>query len=369
MLTTWPLLEKGIPAYLLKTGKRFKSNFRGSSRDPLLYLAVFAVLLFGLATIKTSFIFPGDTNQNPGQDSIGRHFFAAASQETDQKNLFLSQNNIADSDLPSLNIIQNNSLVGMSPPILVSPQVLGNLGTFYNKSNEIVEYAVESGDSLSSIAEKFGISLNTLLWANDLSQRSLIPVGQKLVILPVSGTLHHVKNGETIGEIAQAHKGDTSEIVSFNDLAGENIFIGDILVIPGGTKPVKPVYAAAPRVPLANSYFILPTQGVMTQGLHWYNAVDIANNCGTPVVAAAEGTVLSAKYGYNGGAGNYVKILHPNGIVTMYGHLKSIIVNSSQSVSQGQIIGLIGGQPGTPGAGISTGCHLHFEVRGARNPF
>ena len=70
-----------------------------------------------------------------------------------------------------------------------------------------------------------------------------------------------------------------------------------------------------------------------------------------------------------GGAGNHITILHPNGVVTTYGHIATSFVNPGDEVSQGQIIALIGGQPGTPGAGRSTACHLHFGVSGAKNPF
>lgn len=299
--------------------------------------------------------------------SVSQRFSGSIGQES----LFLGKIGLEEPEFPSLNIVQNNSLVGISPPITVSPKVLGSLGNFNEEAKEVSEYVVQSGDNLSLIAEKFNISFNTLLWANDLSSSSLIRPGQKLVILPVSGILHHVKNGETLSGIAKTYQGDAAEVIFFNELFDEDIFIGDILIIPDGKMPPKPQYTSTPvsQIPLAGSYFTFPTQGKISQGLHWYNAVDIANDCGNPVYAAAGGEVLSIKYGYNRGAGNYIKTLHPNGIVTFYGHLGNILVGAGQPVSQGQIIALIGGQPGTPGAGISTGCHLHFEVRGARNPF
>ncbi|MCH8741360.1 peptidoglycan DD-metalloendopeptidase family protein [Patescibacteria group bacterium] len=322
---------------------------------------------------KTSSFSP----QNTGLSSttLQENILASVSQRFSgsigQESLFLGKIGLEEPEFPSLNIVQNNSLVGISPPITVSPKVLGSSGNFNEEPKEVSEYVVQFGDNLSLIAEKFNISLNTLLWANDLSSSSSINSGQKLIILPVSGILHHVKNGETLSGITKTYQGDIAEIVSFNELSGESIFIGDILIIPDGKMPSKPKYTSAPvsQIPLAGSYFIFPTQGKISQGLHWYNAVDIANDCGNPIYAAAGGKVLSTKYGYNLGAGNYIKILHPNGAVTFYGHLNSILIGSGQSVSQGQTIALTGGKPGTLGAGISTGCHLHFEVRGARNPF
>ena len=94
----------------------------------------------------------------------------------------------------------------------------------------------------------------------------------------------------------------------------------------------------------------------------------MANKCGVPVYAAAAGVVQRVKYGYNFGGGNFTTILHPNGIVTYYGHLTTIFVKPGDKVNIGDRIGLVGGDTGTAGDGISTGCHLHFQVMGAKNP-
>lgn len=276
-----------------------------------------------------------------------------------------------------MTFLQENSLIGVSPPATVSPQSLGNiLGGIEDNSEPrggIIEYTVESGDTLSSVASKFDISLDTILWANDLTSRSLIKPGQKLIIPPASGIIYYIKKGDTLSAIAKTYKGKVEEIIAFNELSDEgDIFIGDILIIPGGKMPApKKSYSYAPaQVPLGSSYFICPHSACrITQGLHWYNAIDFGGKCGDPIYAAASGTVQRVKYGWNGGAGNYITILHPNGVVTMYGHISASLVNPGQNVSQGQRIALMGGKPGTSGAGRSTGCHVHFDVRGARNPF
>ncbi len=277
---------------------------------------------------------------------------------------------------PKMTFIQDNSIIGLSPPATITPQVLGIvLGSVEDeieRRNEIIEYVVQSGDSLSSIAVKYDISLNTILWANDLSSKSIIKIGQKLIILPISGVVHHIKNGDTLSEIAKTYKSNSSEIIAFNELSSEgDIFIGDILVIPNGKMPPpKSTYYASPQVPIGSSYFICPTADCrVTQGLHWYNAIDFGAKCGSLIYAAAAGTVQRVEYGWNSGAGNYITILHPNGVVTMYGHVQKSLVSPGQEVSQGEMVGLIGGKPGSPGAGLSTGCHIHFGVRGARNPF
>ena len=269
-------------------------------------------------------------------------------------------------ETPDLRIIEKNSLMAASPPIVVTPQVLGALIEGYGfgeeRRTEIVEYIVEPGDNLSSIAMQFNISLNTILWANDLHENSVLQLGQKLVILPVSGVLYLVRSGDTLSEITETYKGEVKEILAFNGLGDENIFAGDVLIIPNGKMPVR--IARIALIPVGNSYFIFPCEGRITQGPHgpFRNAVDIANKCGKPVVAAAGGTILRA--GPINIGGNRITILHPNGVVTYYGHLSTILVAQKQKVDTGDIIGYIGNTGYTLGA---TGCHLHFEVNFAQN--
>lgn len=339
-------------------------------RDPLFCLAIIAVFLLGLVAIIPCF-------EKKGSGLVS---LAAVSDQSTQlggasNKIFVEPSNFQP-ESPELYLIKNNSLLGIAPPVTVNKQVLGAIlgETLPETKKEIIEYSVESGDSLSAIAENFEISLNTLLWANNLSSGSTLKVGQKLIILPVSGVVYHVKTGDTISGIAQKYKADAGGIVSFNELSSEDdIFVGDILVVPDGVMPAVPktiVYAQ--EVPVASSYFICPIASPcrITQGLHWYNAIDFSHgNCGDYIYAAAGGIVQRVKLGWNGGAGNTITILHPNGVVTSYGHILASLVNPGDQVSQGQIIALMGGQPGMTGAGKSTGCHVHFQVIGARNPF
>ncbi len=111
------------------------------------------------------------------------------------------------------------------------------------------------------------------------------------------------------------------------------------------------------------NYFVRPAQGWNWGILHDHNAVDIANACGTPVKAAAEGMVVEAQAdGWNGGYGEYLVLEHPNGTRTRYAHLRSIQAEVGNYLKQGQVLGLMGE------TGEATGCHLHFEVEGAKNP-
>jgi len=343
---------------------------KGSFKNPficlgiLLFISLFGVSVLGAQSVVKSL-------------SIGDFSFLTAGPivRFDSKDAFAKPIKNFLRESPEMTLIQGNSIVGVSPPVAVKTQTLGGLlGAVYateETRDEIIEYIVEPGDTISLIAEKFNISFNTILTTNELNKKSIIRPGQKLIILPISGIVHHVKKGDTIGGITKRYKGEVGEIISFNNLSDEgDIFIGDILVIPNGVMPPPSKVTTTAPVPLGSSYFILPhAAGKITQGLHWYNAIDFGGKCGDMVYAAAGGQVQRVRYGWNGGAGNYITILHPNGVVTMYGHIGSSFVSPGENVSQGDIIAVVGGQPGTPGAGISTGCHVHFGVRGARNPF
>ena len=317
-----------------------------------------------------------------GQVGIKHIAFGAFLNDTNNvyaDSLFTSQTDAAPLETPDLKIAQDNTLYGVSTPSIVSVKVLGDIfgGANLNKK-EIIDYTVQPGDTLQGIANAHNISLNTLLWANNLTNSSKLKAGENLTILPVDGVLHIVKSGDSLSAIAGNYKAQPESIVTYNNLSSQNdIYIGDILVVPGGTMPAKPATSKKPtsvannnQTPVANNFFIYPVEGQISQGLHYYNAIDVRNSCGTPVYAAAAGTVQRAVFngGYNSGMGNHVTILHSNGTVTYYGHLMSVLVSPGQSVHTGQNIGTVGGAPGMAGAGRSTGCHLHFQVVGAANP-
>lgn len=282
--------------------------------------------------------------------------------------LFSSQASAVPLETPDLKIIQDNTLCGVSTPCVVSGKVLGDVfGGDSQNQKDVIDYAVQPGDTLQSIADSYKISVNTLLWANDLTSSSTIKVGQDLTVLPIDGVLHVVKSGDTISGIAQTYKAQPEDIISYNDLANQDdVYIGDILIVPGGVMPKKAIPVISNQIGVANGYFIFPAEGVITQGLHYYNAVDLANKCGTPIHPAAAGIVQRVVFNnaWNKGMGNYVTILHPNGTVTYYGHFEYVYpsIYSGASVSVADTIGLMGR------TGNATGCHVHFEVIGATNP-
>lgn len=302
----------------------------------------------------------GTNSQNLSFYSLDRFFLAQK-----QKNIEFS----------NFSTLQQNSLISLSSPATLYFSVLGGLtenNIYSSVSKEIIEYMTGSEDTITSLSKKFGISEETIMWANNLEKKSKLKPGQKLIIPPISGVIYYVKKGDTLKEISREHKAAVKEIILFNELVDEgDIYIGDILVIPHGVK-IKKKYLDLKftEIPLGSNYFISPVSHfILTQGLHDNNAVDLANKCGTPIYASAQGKVLRAKLDQNFGGGNYITILHPNGVVTYYGHLREMLVNPGEEVSQGQMIGLMGGKPGDFGSGISTGCHLHFGVIGAKNPF
>jgi LysM repeat protein len=249
------------------------------------------------------------------------------------------------------------------------------------KNDTISTYVVREGDTLSGIAKMFDVTVNTILWANDLPTGAKIKAGQQLTILPITGIKHVVKKGDTLSTLAKKYGADESEIASFNAVDSALALVtGEEIIIPDGepTAPPKPVVVKAKvgggsTRPVArsgssveNGYFAAPLASYTeTQGIHGYNAVDLAAPVGTSVLASAAGTVIVAKAsGWNGGYGTYAVIQHDNGSQTLYSHMSKLYAVDGQRVTQGQAIGTVGQ------TGKATGPHLHFEIRnGIRNPF
>ena len=243
--------------------------------------------------------------------------------------------------------------------------------------DRISVYPVRSGDTLSDIANMFDVSINTIIWANNLKSARDVHPGDILIILPISGVEHTVVKGNTLNSVAKKYGGDANEIAQYNGLdSAVALEIGSTIIIPDGAIAVpstrSPGYPSSIRGPylggggpVLTGYYRNPVpNGIITQKLHGWNGIDIAAARGTPVYAAADGTVIVARNNraWNGGYGNYAVITHNNGTQTLYSHMKNAIVSSGQSVLSGQIIGYVGS------TGLSTGAHLHFEVRGAANP-
>jgi len=243
-----------------------------------------------------------------------------------------------------------------------------------NPSDAIISYEVQVGDTLSAVASRYGITLNTILWANDLANANTVRPGMKLKILPVSGLLHKVKKGDSLTKIAQNYKINQDIIIYQNKLEPEaNLAAGTELILPGAemklAAPRRDTYIATDRgssyrnnpgydIKYGGGNLLMPTDGRLTQGFrNGHYGIDLANRALPPIYAAEAGKVLKAKYqGWNGGYGHHVIIEHDNGLQTLYAHMSDVYVQPGQLVARGEAIGRVGN------TGKSTGPHLHFEV-------
>lgn len=248
------------------------------------------------------------------------------------------------------------------------------------KRAAIVYYEVKSGDVIGNIARSFGISIETILWANNLSIRSYIRPGDQLKILPFNGVTHKVARGETIFKIARVYGAIAEEIITFNKLvSGADISIGQELIIPNGKKVTSGVSTLVQRAgqtikstvfnkvvapypsiiaPAGSNYLWPTTASIITQYFGWrHTGVDIAGKLGIPNYAAKAGQIIKSQCGWNGGYGCYIIIDHGNGVQTLYAHNSRLLVSVGEYVNQGQAIALLGS------TGRSTGPHVHFEIR------
>jgi LysM repeat protein len=237
---------------------------------------------------------------------------------------------------------------------------------------EIIDYIVEPGDTVSTIAQEFEISVNTILWENKLSAYSIIRPGDKLAILPMTGITYSVSKGDTLASIAKKYDAEEENIIGINKLAdASQLQIGEKIIVPGGKKETYASYQPTTYSGIAAiSSLVKPANALaaggnkmnwptvrqkITQYFSWRHlALDIADKLGTPIYAADAGTVESL--GWSSGYGNQIVIDHGGGKKTRYAHLSKFYVKKGQQVSKGETIAAMGS------TGWSTGSHLHFEV-------
>lgn len=233
--------------------------------------------------------------------------------------------------------------------------------------DRVENYEVGPGDTVASIAQKFGISEDSVLFANKLKKNSNIQPGQTIKILPVTGIAHTVRPGDTIYSIAKNYSAEPQAIVDFpfNTFTNDETFelaIGQAIIVPDGVPPKEaPPAFARRKTPDAGSVvasgdFVWPASGELSQRFAWYHrGVDIANR-GVPDILAADSGTVEYSGCVGGGYGCHVIINHGNGSKTLYAHFSKIYVDAGQRVSRGNAIGKMGS------TGRSTGVHLHFEV-------
>jgi LysM repeat protein len=259
--------------------------------------------------------------------------------------------------------------VESNPQVLSATTESGAIETLVSEKvrDGVKEYKVEEGDTVASIAKKFGVDVETIRWENNLTGDK-IKQGQTLKILPVTGIAHKVAKGDTVYSIAKKYDSSAQAVVDFpfNTFSNDETFelaIGQTVIVPDGVKPAEVISSPRTRqlTPdagsvVASGSFAWPTAGTISQGYAWYHpAIDVANRAAPNVLSADAGKVTYAAcltYGY----GCHVKIDHGNGYQTLYAHFSQIYVTVGQSVGRGSSIGKMGS------TGRSTGTHLHFEV-------
>lgn len=237
--------------------------------------------------------------------------------------------------------------------------------------SSIVEYSVREGDSLSSIAEKFDVSIESVKWVNTSVDWKKIKPGDTVNVPPVTGIVYKVKAGDTIHSIAKKFETNAQGIVDFpfNTFSDDETFAlaaGQTLIVPDGVMPDAP----APTLPrYANvltpdagavsgtGSFVWPAFGRITQPFRWYHkGLDIANHDGGAILASDAGTVIVSGWA-NTGYGYHVIVDHGNGYQTLYAHMSALSVVAGQRVARGSVLGQMGS------TGRSTGTHLHYEIR------
>lgn len=227
------------------------------------------------------------------------------------------------------------------------------------KSLMIVKYTVKSGDTLSAIAQKYSLNLDTLLSFNNIRNAASLKVGTVLELPNRDGLKYRVKRGDYLGGIAKKFQVPLNSLLDWNNLETSVISPSQNLFIPGARMSTNELNR------ILGKLFIYPARGRITSRFgmrkdpftgirRFHNGVDIANNTGTPVLAAMSGKV--AMIGYNANFGKYIIVRHTDGFQTLYGHLSSFQVGKNVLVKQGQLIGKIGN------TGYSTGAHLHFSI-------
>jgi len=329
----------------------------------------------GQETLLYKLVGPGDQNYDIEELGVITPDLDNGVAHTWREGAVLSESSGIISDQP----VEAQEIAGISagggainkPTILPGAELPVGSGV---KRSAIVYHEVQAGEVVGEIAQKYGLNVLTVLWANNLTSRSYIRPGDKLTILPVDGVLHKVAKGENVSKIAKLYSADTNDIIKFNKLqeSGEDIVVGEQLLVPNGKKP-QPTYTysnygstlssvAAPPpsiVAPAGSLYIWPT--TVRRITQYYSlrhgGLDVGGPVGTPLYAARSGLVVRSQCGWNGGYGCYVVIDHGGGVQTLYGHASRLYVSAGEQVAQGQTIATMGS------TGRSTGPHLHFEVR------
>ena len=378
----------------------------------LFILFIFAIILTPQTTSANIFDIFNTAQADTATDSI-------TSTQSNSQKMDITEPNVGpdststDLDLSDISISDTTLMPKVGP--LGSNLDIADIPT---DGGQIGVYTVHDGDTIGEIAQMFGVSKATILNANDLKPGDALKQGTILAIPPVSGRIHTVKAGETVTSIAKKYKVDPVDIAVYNDLEiNSDLTEGDTLIIPDANFTVDTTTSTTPNTPTtkkstkstsknsntnnntntaSNTKTNDPDAGPITahpmrvdiktdlgkallrpvsigvsyesQGAHgiFGSAVDLAAPMGTPIMAAADGTIVLARdIGWNSGYGEYVIIMSNidgNVVQTIYAHMSKVLTTVGTQVHRGDIIGKVGR------TGNATGPHVHFEVHGALNP-
>lgn len=253
------------------------------------------------------------------------------------------------------NDVDENGLLTDSAGISISAKYL-------SQPVEYQIYKVKSGDTISGIAKKFGLTnISTLISVNDIGNVRQLGAGQKLKIPSIDGIVYTVKAGDSLNTIATANKIKLESILDVNELTSETLTVGQQLFLPGvglDQKTLQSRMGELFMVPITSKFRWTSPYGwradPFTGVRSFHTGTDMACPEGTPILAAMSGRI--SEVGNNRTYGNYIIINHGNGYQTVYAHMAKAISKKGQWVTQGSKIGLVGS------TGYSTGPHLHFMV-------
>ena len=352
-------------------------QYQGVSGRPLIHATIFAAFFAVVAIIGLFPVTTGDAAGDPqlNVSQLGFPGLAASAPLAMQAEIqaapvpltvvapgvsagtILDASDLTDDELERSQLAIDSSAVESEG---VSTEATARVSMYLN-------YVVQPGDTITSIASAHEISRDYITWNNlDLTNYNSLSPGDQLIIPWMEGIVHTVRANQTVSDIARRYDAEVDDILDFaaNNVPDPSLLQTDKLIfVPGGRViPAAPSIRPGPTLALAQSGdWFWPLQGVLTSPFSaWHPlGIDIGVVTGTPIVASQAGVVQFVggdpwvSYGY------HVIIDHGNGYESTYGHMNGFAdgISSGSVVAQGEIIGYSGN------TGHSTGPHLHFEIR------